>query len=52
MSISSTDPETLSEKIVDLSDNVEFQFETVRSVDPSTQLEYFAALSQRYWGIS
>ena len=41
MSISSTDPETLSEKIVDLSGNVEFQFETARSVDPSTQLEYF-----------
>ena len=46
MSISSTDPETLSEKIVDLSGNVEFQFETARSVDPSTQLEYFVDLSQ------
>ena len=46
MSISSTDPETLSEKILDLSGYLEFQFETARSVDPSTQLEYFVDLSQ------
>ena len=41
MSISSTDPETLSGQIVELSDNVSVQFETVRSVDHSSQLELF-----------
>jgi hypothetical protein len=45
MSISSTDPETLSGQIVELSDNVSVQFETVRSVDPSSQLELFSDLS-------
>ena len=45
MSISSTDPETLSNEIKELSDQVELQFETVRSVDPSSQLELFSDLS-------
>ena len=45
MSISSTDPETLSNEIKELSDHVELQFETVRSVDPSSQLELFSDLS-------
>ena len=45
MSISSTDPETLSNQIKELSDQVELQFETVRSVDPSSQIELFSDLS-------
>ena len=45
MSISSTDPETLSGEITELSNNVGIQFETVRSVDPSSQLEFFSDLS-------
>jgi len=45
MSISSTDPETLSNEIKELSDQVELQFETVRSVDPSSQIELFSDLS-------
>ena len=45
MSISSTDPDTLSGEITELSNNVGVQFETVRSVDPSSQLEFFSDLS-------
>ena len=44
-SIRSTDPETLSATISGLSQNIETQFESVRSVDPVTQVDYFATLS-------
>ncbi len=44
-SIRSTDPEALSATISDLSRNIETQFESVRSVDPVTQVDYFATLS-------
>ena len=45
MAIRSTDPETLSATISNLSQNIETQFESVRSVDPLTQVDYFATLS-------
>ena len=44
-SIRSTDPETLSATISNLSENIETQFESARSVDPVTQVDYFATLS-------
>ena len=44
-SIRSTDPETLSATISNLSQNIETQFESARSVDPVTQVDYFVALS-------
>ena len=45
MSISSTDPETLSDEVMELSENVVVQFDTFRSVDPSSQIEFFSDLS-------
>jgi len=44
-SIRPTDPEALSVTISNLSQNIETQFESVRSVDPLTQVDYFATLS-------
>ena len=44
-SIRSTDPEALSATISNLSQNIETQFESTRSVDPVTQVDYFATLS-------
>ena len=44
-SIRSTDPESLSATISNLSKNIETQFESARSVDPVTQVDYFATLS-------
>ena len=44
-SVRSSDPEALSATISDLSRNIETQFESVRSVDPVTQVDYFATLS-------
>jgi len=44
-SIRSTDPESLSVTISNLSQNIETQFESARSVDPVTQVDYFATLS-------
>ena len=46
-SIRSTDPETLSATISNLSQNIETQFESTRSVDPVTQVDYFVALSSQ-----
>ena len=45
MAIRSADPEALSATISNLSQNIETQFESVRSVDPVTQVDYFATLS-------
>ena len=44
-SIRSADLEALSATISNLSQNIETQFESVRSVDPVTQVDYFATLS-------
>ena len=44
-SIRSTDPESLSATISNLSQNIETQFASARSVDPVTQVDYFATLS-------
>ena len=44
-SVRSTDPETLSATISNLSQNIEAQFASTRSVDPLTQVDYFATLS-------
>lgn len=44
-SIRSTDPESLSATISNLSQNIETQFESARSVDPVTQVDYFTTLS-------
>ncbi len=44
-SIRSTDPEALSATISNLSQNIETQFDSIRSVDPLTQVDYFATLS-------
>ena len=44
-SIRSTDPESLSATISNLSQNIEAQFSSARSVDPVTQVDYFATLS-------
>ena len=44
-SIRSTDPETLSATISNLSQNIEAQFSSARSVDPVTQVDYFTTLS-------
>jgi glycine betaine/proline transport system permease protein len=44
-SVRSSDPEALSATISDLSRNIETQFESTRSVDPVTQVDYFATLS-------
>ena len=45
MSIRPKDPESLSALISDLSNDVEFQFEAVRSLDPSTQIDYLSNLT-------
>ncbi len=44
-SIRSSDPEALSATISNLSQNIETQFDSIRSVDPLTQVDYFATLS-------
>ena len=44
-SIRSTDPESLSVTISNLSQNIEVQFASTRSVDPEAQVDYFATLS-------
>jgi len=44
-SVRSTDPETLSATISNLSQNIEVQFASTRSVDPEAQVDYFATLS-------
>ena len=44
MSIRPSDPENLSGVISELSNDVELQFETLRSVDPSSQIEYSESL--------
>ena len=44
-SIRPTDPEALSATISNLSQNIETQFQSVRSVDPVTQVDYFTTLS-------
>jgi len=45
MSVRSTDPEALSATISDLYQNIETRFESIQSVDPITQVDYFATLS-------
>ena len=45
MSIRPQDPESLSAVIGDLSNDLEFQFETVQSLDPATQIDYFNNLT-------
>ena len=45
MSIRPQDPESLSAVIGDLSNDLEFQFETVQSLDPATQIDYFSNLT-------
>ena len=45
MSIRPQDPESLSAVIDDLSNDLEFQFETVQSLDPVTQIDYFNNLT-------
>jgi len=44
-SVRSTDPESLSATISNLSQNIEAQFSSARSVDPVTQVDYFPTLS-------
>jgi len=44
-SVRSTDPESLSATISNLSQNIEAQFSSARSVDPVTQVDYFTTLS-------
>ena len=45
MSIRPQDPESLSAVIGDLSNDLEFQFETVQSLDPTSQIDYFSNLT-------
>ena len=45
MSIRPQDPESLSAVIGDLSNDLEFQFETVQSLNPATQIDYFNNLT-------
>ena len=45
MSIRPQDPESLSAVIGDLSNDLEFQFETVQSLNPATQIDYFSNLT-------
>ena len=45
MSIRPQDPESLSAVIGDLSNDLEFQFDTVQSLDPATQIDYFSNLT-------
>ena len=45
MSIRPQDPESLSAVIGDLSNDLEFQFETIQSLDPATQIDYFSNLT-------
>ena len=45
MSIRPQDPESLSAVIGDLSNDLEFQFETVQSLDPASQIDYFSNLT-------
>jgi ABC-type proline/glycine betaine transport system permease subunit len=47
ISIRSTDPEALAANISDLSNNIESNMGAVRSVDPASQVEYFASLNTR-----
>ena len=44
MSIRPSDPENLSGIISELSNDAELQFDTIRSVDPSSQIDYFDSL--------
>ncbi len=44
MSIRPSDPENLSGVISELSNDIGLQFETLRSVDPSSQIDYFDSL--------
>ena len=44
MSIRPADPENLSGLISELSNDIGLQFETIRSVDPSSQIDYFDSL--------
>jgi len=44
-SVRSTDPESLSATISNLSQNIEAQFSSAGSVDPVTQVDYFTTLS-------
>ena len=44
-SVRSTDPESLSATISNLSQNIEAQFSSARAVDPVTQVDYFTTLS-------
>ena len=45
MSIRPQDPESLSAVIGDLSNDLEFQFKTVQSLDPASQIDYFSNLT-------
>jgi len=45
LSSKSSDPETLANSIVEMSENIESQFDIVQSVDPSTQSEHISTLS-------
>ncbi len=47
IAIRSTDPEALAANISGLSSNIESNMSAVRSVDPASQLEYFASLNSR-----
>ena len=44
MSIRPSDPENLSGIISELSNDAKLQFDTIRSVDPSSQIDYFDSL--------
>jgi len=45
LSSESSDPVTLASSVTELSKNLEIQFDTVQSVDPSTQADYILSLS-------
>ena len=47
IAIRSTDPEALAANISGLSSNIESNMSAVRSVDPTSQVEYFASLNSR-----
>ena len=47
ISIRSTDPEALAANISGLSNNIESNMSVVRSVDPASQVQYFASLNTR-----
>ena len=47
IAIRSTDPEALAANISGLSSNIESNMSAVRSVDPASQVEYFASLNSR-----